>query len=1792
MRKLTISSNVHEKGQSDHRRRYGVHYGTLFKHLKKVQTHSFDRFGKEELPIERFLEAVEEVPCRPGAITITRNHYATTAWGTKTDPTKAPLNRVVNEAGEMYVQASISEPWSGSSAKKIIKLNTHVQGEYLPFLEHVRRCNIDAYDTLSGVVRVFVYVLYKDNTHARVEAHEIDKKAVGMLGAQKISLDELKGDDTNSTKTIVFEYPSGGPTWSLPNKRPYDHNTIFRLTDAKTSLQYDLPNKAASAAFTAQDVCFVNRSSRASSRQCPTDVAFIPPINPGLSLASLAFEGALFDIQTHDNTIRTVQVRMDMCETLRADNSALNACFRLPRLVPLKGLNPPPQSDLKRARRLTLAKTPQPDAPTGLNWAVDGVFCGAGETNILVERAVVARTAGQKTLYFSTADWVALTKDGPQRFSRCKSVIVEVEKPHGYLRLTLVSHNVWKIEADVAVIKNNPNLAEQLKQCLFRSNEDTSSARYLDRRGAFTHAAFKTSVYPLMRGMAPDALVVVGAASASVCVRQDDAIDIGDIVRFRGPYIDRLSDVFSQTRSTCDTSVWKLPLKRRAEYMSHTRAVNTRDLSKQITFHAGSHVLIDGEEFRIDWNLKKMKRPDFAGTIIGVDAANGAAEPTTVTIRTMDNREKRVVNPMLLPGQRMTRCIVRDDSRDCQECHWLGEYRVDGTGEGAPRWRNVLSSQFVIERVGGVWFMRQGAHSYASNSDASDTLPLFGWVGTVDPLFGWVGTVAPYVQWPRCAFSLNDSLNKQVVFRNKYFVEINSRHREVRWPREAPSDNFSGHLVSFGSGSIEASETHSGKDDKKSMTSRQKLMVRSRLDGRINELDNPEVSVDPYDDRIFIFSLTRLGSSGIDLSEFMTNVTRATSDASSIDQRGVVTAEVVDYHGTPRVVVRHETTTSEPPFYIRLRRDRHSEANCLDVFCNIRIHSEPAVSLYVKAHDAPLSVSCRRLSKLKLLSDGKSVGVNVQCISEDDSSATHTWDDLTLAFPSGAVTVRPRGFDGTQSASVERSNGGEFNDAMAYGLRHEEDALLTLQDWLDTTRAALIVVKNPDLTFVRDSLSATPDGLVVSMPIRVTIDEKGHPYILNDCEWNISEEAGTKDRVQDIEPHWFVERVHSNLEANDGGAVVNALRQELLERFSANGPSTDRFSIPAVPRHPLLEKLEQAEDWWRDFVIEIHSPPHEKQKYKCRFAPRRVGVAQSVPTFFRWKKSEPQPPRSPILLAGGKTLKVHAFVEAKCHIGGRNMFRLSSGESYYQQLQTQQKVLGLETCFFTSWSSKQTCIFEIDAFELDPENKGVVLKPTQVVKSVVRQKPKLSKTRLRSTTYSVTPTTNTVRLSTTYSVTPTTNKVRLRTTAEADAYDEEADLFVFKKIDDGEDKSIEPAPVMQTPLPVTTYTSPLVIPIDPSYTLRERVAALIGAASASLRLRLESGELLTDDHLISIDRTVVHVTGDISGSVPSFDATVCRKTIQSWMQQRQRPPLLCVLCVVDYALLDIMHPKFYAYSDHGGVSHVLHEDSMHVWRRYGTLEDAGVANDVDRSMLVIHPSAPTPDLSATRIENGAWPDLRLIPTQMVHIRDHRCYVIGGTPETLLDRHMSTLRGMDAASFRKWSLWWTDFFTIIMLQTNSQLVTLSIDPTIASLNCTNAAIESAVMCGEMIADAGEAFTPVAHAQDSTQWMHEGSEPVGADHDAPTSSENMLLSAWASSNRATQFSAALEEELRVTTVVAFEHRLHKFVPVTDSLNSADYHMLRTIFRNKRRPRFEDRRLEDVVVSMLMRGYHTFS
>ncbi len=170
-------------------------------------------------------------------------------------------------------------------------------------------------------------------------------------------------------------------------------------------------------------------------------------------------------------------------------------------------------------------------------------------------------------------------------------------------------------------------------------------------------------------------------------------------------------------------------------------------------------------------------------------------------------------------------------------------------------------------------------------------------------------------------------------------------------------------------------------------------------------------------------------------------------DLRSEKKQGVVHLE---FDSSKNVFAPKSDTVERFPYYVSISRMCGTDS-VREYYCNLKLHEEPSVCAYVRGHDSPYVLSAIRLKD--------------------------TWDVDRNFQSSPPPKCTKRVMDGGPSSGTGTTQ--DDNEAMAYGLRHEQDALLTLQQYLDThAHNKYVIVSNKHLSFELNNTKTTPDGFV------------------------------------------------------------------------------------------------------------------------------------------------------------------------------------------------------------------------------------------------------------------------------------------------------------------------------------------------------------------------------------------------------------------------------------------------------------------------------------------------------------------------------------------------------------------------------------------------------------------------------------------------------------------------------------------------------------------------------------------
>lgn len=281
-----------------------------------------------------------------------------------------------------------------------------------------------------------------------------------------------------------------------------------------------------------------------------------------------------------------------------------------------------------------------------------------------------------------------------------------------------------------------------------------------------------------------------------------------------------------------------------------------------------------------------------------------------------------------------------------------------------------------------------------------------------------------------------------------------SRPRYLRWnePAVAPTGAVVGvHEVLNARGPLvtDLADSYAQRDNE-CHTQKWRMCLRERE----RYLNGHEIE---YDERRFTFSREALGGGEVLVRDLFDRTTCIPAERSL--RRGTCRVYVED--GRLKLV---DPAYDGLPYFIRIGTSAAADGaddggvEFDECHCNLRFHADEAVCAYVRAHDAPYDPNVPRLP-------------------------TYQPAPMSSRLVDAAATERV--LDGTAGASAPSSS--DDTASTVFGLRHESDALQTLQRHLDRTSPFVyVVVANPNYTFHRveqdESRRATVDGLVYRGP--------------------------------------------------------------------------------------------------------------------------------------------------------------------------------------------------------------------------------------------------------------------------------------------------------------------------------------------------------------------------------------------------------------------------------------------------------------------------------------------------------------------------------------------------------------------------------------------------------------------------------------------------------------------------------------------------------------------------------------
>ena len=977
-----------------------------------------------------------------------------------------------------------------------------------------------------------------------------------------------------------------------------------------------------------------------------------------------------------------------------------------------------------------------------------------------------------------------------------------------------------------------------------------------------------------------------------------------------------------------------------------------------------------------------------------------------------------------------------------------------------------------------------------------------------------------------------------------------------------------------------------------------KVLVQSSRDGGLSNFPNP-----PYDisttSAPYVFDPAALRNKQVRLLDLYRKTSRILLPAGS--KRGVWNVSVgfvkraADGSFQPsstieaRVIPQSDAT--HPPFYLRLE---NPATNALEFFCNLQFHPDDAVCAYVRANDCPTDLTAGGLRELP------------------DANTTDT------PYP-WSLQCKKRNADAVQSASKPTRD--DYTEAMAYGHRHEEDALLTLQQYLHTCMfGCYYVLKNPHYSFYKSNNEekATPDGFVFALNVVMLWRNDEKDFVLG----------------------------------NQFGEAISSLDTPHFQPCDSDNVDGDH-DIPQFLFHSGVYVYQYQRD-------ANHGKCPQLKPGDCI---KIVGDA-----------------RSPAVCM--LRTNIVAVVEAKSHANGRSL--RSVPPVYVRQVRKQLECTGMHQSFLVSWSARHTSIFaycsKTEPAPSSPEcchseNASTIhpyCKHVQLLGTKWTVEPKNSDTTASTGVGGdggvgrgnrsvddcgeelAAEVVKVLNKSVSRGVTVTLPRPFRIPNLQANQ-EVHSSKYKFTAIMDSKASLQNPIATVRSMIRTRPHRGaeddnffsqierlgPISITVtgnslrwsNANYFTVTRKLNCIPHYTANDRDTFVSAESGNPSRFVTRVEECTHagcvVEFDIGSPIQNFDAQNNRKMFQTWIpkvtlsfENRAGMHSNVVLYNPERNNLDsvcfIIHDnKKYdsleAFFDANGASiHDLVWNNVNVSDLFarnngpGLVFDTPVPNPIESSLL-------TPKEVSTKggeggqiaMDGGDVSRAHGLDNQWLKLKitDHdECYTILTNPDGRIENHMLNIKSVLAAPYYStagaWRNWWVELMILLALRPDNRRVALSMDPKIATKHCHDAAVDAVTMFAEIAADADENVRAITSScnPDGTHWR----EIAGASENARLENvgplRRVLEEKWAQTGEASTlltldspppYDGVFDPDFVIELSYSAKNPPTKkcFQPMcTYDVLTTDYNMLRQLFRGKKYPHFENKSLQHRLLSQL--------
>lgn len=241
-------------------RRHGVVFGVLFRQLRQVQRFGIGGSKLLDLPISRFLTAVQEVPCSVSNIAAEQSE-------------RVVHNKNGKRFGLLAVVRTAAQP-----------LFVDVESHAVVVPPRVDQTRAEQGRASDAAVPAFatLKLRFRNGSVLWLRMQQASGKIrEGDAGYVRLETPSKSVQDPGLT--LYHEEPGDARQFVIKNEKPLQHDSVFRLGGGSAT---ESPAK-----------CYINSPAANATAQCPGNLPFMPACNASVSIASSMGPGLLYDVE-------------------------------------------------------------------------------------------------------------------------------------------------------------------------------------------------------------------------------------------------------------------------------------------------------------------------------------------------------------------------------------------------------------------------------------------------------------------------------------------------------------------------------------------------------------------------------------------------------------------------------------------------------------------------------------------------------------------------------------------------------------------------------------------------------------------------------------------------------------------------------------------------------------------------------------------------------------------------------------------------------------------------------------------------------------------------------------------------------------------------------------------------------------------------------------------------------------------------------------------------------------------------------------------------------------------------------------------------------------------------------------------------------------------------------------------------------------------------------------------------------------------------------------------------------